>query len=181
MARHPYSLVAVTLALTACGTGGAGHEVAVTTPASSTASVSADDRAWLREMHQSGLADVQYGKLAERKGATAAVRRAGTTLAADHAAFDKMVMRVADGLGIALPTTERAGRLAEARRLEKESGSRFDRAFVATMTEEHRKAIAGAEKEAREGSSPEVTALARAALPGLRGHLDMLRKANPVG
>lgn len=179
--RHPYSLVAVTLALTACGTGGTGREVAVTAPASSSASASARDHAWLVAIHQSGLADIQYGKLAERKGATIAVRGAGSKLAADHGAFDKMVVRVADGLGVELPVSERAGRLDEARRLERESGSRFDRDFVATMADEHRKSIAGAEAEVRDGTSPEVIALARAALPALRGHLDMLRKASPVG
>jgi putative membrane protein len=169
------------LALTACGTEAGGREAAVTAPVSSSASVSARDRAWLASIHQSNLADVQYGKLAERKGATAAVRRAGGMLAADHGEFDKKVVRVADGLGIRLPTSQRAGQLAVAQRLQKESGSRFDRDFVATMTEEHRKDITAAEAQVREGSSPEVTALARAALPALRGHLDMLRKANPVG
>lgn len=178
--RHGCSLLAVTLVLTACGPRGIGREVAVTTPASSSASVSAADRAWLVETHRSGLANVEYGRLAERKGATAAVRRAGTQLAADHAAFDKMVVRVARGLKIDLPATERTDR-DRARRLEMEPGVRFDRAFVAMMTDDHRKAIAGAEKEVREGSSPQVVALARAALPALRGHLEMLRRANPVG
>ncbi|MGH3373654.1 MAG: DUF4142 domain-containing protein [Actinoallomurus sp.] len=171
----------MTLALTACGPGGTGREVAVTTPASSSASVSNGDRAWLASIHQSGLADVQYGKLAERKGATSAVRQAGTKLAADHTAFDKMVLRVADGLGIELPKTERAGRLAEARQLEQESGSRFDRDFVNAMTGEHRKSVAETEQEIRAGRSPEVTALARTALPTLRAHLQMLRRASPVG
>jgi putative membrane protein len=178
---HLCCLVVVACALTACGPEGPGREVAVTTPASASANVSAGDRAWLTAIHQSGLADIQYGKLAERKGATSAVRRAGTMLATDHAAFDKMVMRVADGLGVELPTTERTDRLAEAQQLEKESGSRFDRDFVVTMTDEHRTSVAATEREVREGESPEVTALARTALPALKGHLEMLRRASPVG
>jgi hypothetical protein len=49
------------------------------------------------------------------------------------------------------------------------------------MVEEHKKAIAAAGEEIRSGSSPDVTALAHAALPALREHLSMLRKASPVG
>jgi putative membrane protein len=185
MTRRSYSLAgalavaAGTLAQAACGTGSAGRDVAVTSPAS--ASVSAGDRAWLTGIHQANLADVQYGRLAERKGATTAVRDAGRMLATDHDAFDKKVIRLAEKLNVELPGAPGAGRLAVAQRLDKESGSRFDRDFTTTMTEEHRQAIARAQEEVRGGRSPEVTRLARAALPDLRRHLDMLRRASPVG
>jgi putative membrane protein len=162
--------------LGACGVSG--RPVAVTTPVSS---ASARDRAWLTTMHQADLADGQYGRLAERKGATAAVRHAGSMLTTDHAALDQKVLRVAGDLGVALPATERSGQLALAQRLEKESGSAFDRAFVSALVTEHEKAVAATEDEVRHGSSPEVTALARSALPGLREHLSMLRRADPVG
>lgn len=185
MTRHPYSLVGLlvvaagTLAPAACGTGSAGRDVAVTS--SPSASVSAGDRAWLTDTHQSNLADVQYGRLAQRKGATTAVREVGRMLATDHDAFDKKVVRVAERLHVELPGSPGAGRLAVAQRLDKESGSRFDRDFTTTMAEEHRKAIARAQEEVRDGSFPEVIGLARAALPDLRRHLDMLRRASPVG
>lgn len=194
MIRHSYALAAAAavpvavagmLALTACGTGSAGRagsagrDTAV--KASTGAPVSEADRDWLAGMHRSGLADVRYGRLAERKGATAAVREAGSTLAADHAAFDEKVVQAAARLHVDLPGSAGSARLAVARRLENESGSRFDRDFTATTIEEHRKAITDAETEAREGSSPEVTGLAREVLPDLRRHLAMLRKASPVG
>jgi putative membrane protein len=102
-------------------------------------------------------------------------------LATDHAALDQKVLHVASDLGVDLPATERSGQLARAQRLEKESGSRFDRDFVTAMVQEHEKAIGATEGEVRGGSSPEVTALARTALPGLREHLAILRKASPVG
>jgi hypothetical protein len=44
----------------------------------------------------------------------------------------------------------------------------------------HKKVIADTEAEVREGSSPKVTELARAALPTLRKHLNMLQKAAPT-
>lgn len=155
--------------------------MAVTAPVSSTASVSAADRAWLAATHQSDRAEVQYGRLAERKGTIAAVRHAGSVLETEHDAFDAKVLHVAGGLGIELPAAERSAQIAVGRRLENESGSRFDRDFTETMADEHRRAITAAEEETREGGSPDVVALARTALPLLRGHLEMLRRANPVG
>jgi putative membrane protein len=169
------------IALGACGVGGSGRQVAVTAPVSTGASVSTADEAWLTMIHQADLADIQYGRLAEHKGATSAVRQAGGMLATGHAALDEKVTHVADTLGVDLPAAESTGQLALAQRLQKESGSRFDRAFVAAMVREHEKAIAATEHEIGSGSSPEVTALARAALPDLREHLSMLRRANPVG
>jgi putative membrane protein len=178
VARHPYAFAVAGLLLAGCGASGSGREAAARAPA---ASVSAGDRAWLVATHQDGLADVRNGRLAERRGATSAVRRAGTTLVADHLAFGPKVISTANALGIALPRAERAAQLALGRRLADETGSRFDRDFVAGMAEVHEKAIARAEEQVRGGSSPEVTELARTALPALRAHLDMLRRANPVG
>jgi putative membrane protein len=155
--------------------------VAVTAPASSGAPVSAGDRAWLVSFHQDDLADVQLGKLAERKGSSAAVRHAGSMLAADHGAFDQKVTRVAEDLNVDLPENKRPEQAALTQRLNKETGTRFDRDFVAAMVEDHEKAIARTEEQVRGGSSPQVTALARTALQALRKHLDMLRKASPVG
>ncbi|MDN3359893.1 DUF4142 domain-containing protein [Actinomadura sp. DC4] len=177
--RRLLVVVPFLLASGACGTGG-GRQAGVTT-VSSGASVSAADEAWLTTIHQADLAGVQYGRLAERKGATTAVRHAGSTLAAGHAALDEKVIHVADTLGVGLPANERISQLVLAQRLQKESGSRFDRVFVAAMAQEHEKTVDGTAKEVRSGSSPEVTALARIALPDLREHLTMLRRANPVG
>ena len=169
------------IALGACSVGGGGRQAAVTAPAGTGGPVSTADEAWLTMIHQADLADVQYGRLAERKGATSAVRHAGSMLATGHAALDKKVIHVAGTVGVALPATERADQLALAQRLQKEPGSGFDRAFVTAMAADHEKAIAATESETKNGSSPEVTALARAALPDLREHLAMLRRANPVG
>ena len=180
VARHAYATAAaVAFVLGACGTTGPGREVAVTVPANGP--VSAADRAWLMTTHQDALADVRYGRLAEHKGVTAAVRRAGAALAAERAAFDAKVEHVAAALGVDLPRTERGRQVALARRLDAEAGSRFDRHFVTAMAEEHERALADAERLVRDGSSPAVAALARTSLPALRDHLARLRSADPFG
>lgn len=190
MTRHSYVLVTVALVVTAsagCGTGRgsgrsgkAGGHTAVTASASSRSPVSSADRSWLAEAHQADLAEVQCGRLAEERGASAAVRRAGGVLVADHTAFDTEVRRVAETLDVELPRTAAAEDVTLARRLAAESGGRFDRDFVSAMIAGHEKVIADTQREVREGSSPKVTALARAALPTLHKHLAILRKAAPT-
>jgi putative membrane protein len=183
MKRHPYFLAAVTLLLTApaaCSASGTGRQAAVTASASPTPSVSSRDRAWLVEAHQANLAEQQGGRLAEKKGSSAAVRRAGGTLVVDHGALDADVTQVAGVLGVELPRTAGSEHIADAKRLEKESGGRFDHDFVSTMIAGHKKVIADTEAEVREGSSPKVTGLARAALPTLHKHLNMLQTAAPT-
>lgn len=182
MARPAHSTMAVVLVLGtlgACGTIRTGRDVAVTVPADVPASDA--DRAWLTIAHQDDLADIQYGGLAQRKGVTAAVRHAGRVLAADHAAFDAKLIHVANELGVDLPRSEGAEQLAVALRLEKETGSRFDRDFVTVMIDAHERAVARTEEEVRGGSSPAAIALARTVRPELREHLAMLRGASPVG
>jgi putative membrane protein len=184
MTRHPYFLATVALLLAAsaaCSTSGTGPQAVRTVSASPGPSVSSRDRSWLAEAHQANLAEAQCGKLAEKKGSSAAVRRAGATLVMDHTHFDNEVTRVADALAVELPRTLAREDLAVAQRLEKESGGQFDHDFVSTMIADHKKLIADTEAEVREGSSPKVIGLARTALPTLRKHLNTLEKAAPTG
>jgi putative membrane protein len=123
---------------------------------------------------------VQSGRLAEKKGGSQAIRHAGAMLVADHSRFDADVTRVAKRLDVELPRTAGADHIAVIQRLDKESGSRFDRDFVTTMIAGHKKVIAATETEVRGGSAPAVKDLARAALPTLHKHLSTLEKASPT-
>jgi putative membrane protein len=176
MTRHRRRAVAALLLLSGCGAAGAGRDAALRA-----AAVRPSERAWLVSLHQDGLAHLRYGGLAERKGGTAAVRRAGTALVADQRTFGPKVARTAGALGIGLPRAERVEQLALARRLADEVGGDFDRDFVAVTAAEHEGAIARTEHQLRDGTSPELTALARGVLPTLRARLDMLRRADPLG
>ncbi len=177
MTRHPYVLAFAAALLTSCGTGD-GRTTEAGEP--SYEGASAHDRAWLEEIHDSGLAEIRLGGLAVKKGGSAAIRETGRKLVADHTHFDAALVRTADSTGVDLPRATGGGRIDVARRLAEESGGPFDRDFVTTAIAEHRKSITDTSTEVREGSSPEVTDLARTLLPILRAHLAMLRKASPV-
>jgi predicted outer membrane protein len=175
MTRRRRRAVAALLLLSGCGAAGSGRDAALRA-----ADVRPGERAWLVSLHQDGLAHLRYGGLAVRKGGTAAVRRAGSVLVADQGRLGPEVIRTAGRLGVGLPRAERVEQLALARRLADEVGGGFDRDFVAVTAADHERAIARTEDRLRDGSSPELTALARGVLPTLRARLAMLRRADPV-
>jgi putative membrane protein len=175
-----YFLAVVALSLmasTACG-GIAVQRTVTAVSVSSMGPVSARDRAWLAEAHQANLAEVQVGKLAEKRGGTPAVRSAGAMLVTDHTKFDSEVTRVARDLGVPLPKTAMPDDITAAKRLSRESGSQFDKDFLSTMITGHEKVIADTKVEISKGSSPQVISLAKSALPTLDKHLNTLRKAS---
>jgi putative membrane protein len=147
----------------------------------STTTVSAQDRAWLAEAHRANLAEVQVGKLAEKKGGTPAVRSVGAVLVGDHTKFDIEVTRAAHDLGVRLPKTAMPDDITAAGRLSNESGSLFDRDFLSTMITGHEQVIVDTKAEIRKGSSSQVISLAQAALPVLYKHLNLLEKARSTG
>ncbi|MEV0403848.1 DUF4142 domain-containing protein [Actinoallomurus sp. NPDC050550] len=191
MQRHPYlralpaaaAIVTTAVTVTAAPAFGAGaaRPTSVTAAPTSRAPVSAQDRAWLREAHQANLAEIDAGGLAQKKGTTPAVRSAGRMLVTDHTAFDGKVTRLAERLGVSLPKTPTPEDAAAADRLQKESGKAFDQDFLSTMASGHQKVIADTRTQVSQGSSPRVIALAKKALPELRKHLAMVRKAETSG
>lgn len=154
---------------------------AVTGPASPSPGVSGRDRAWLITAHQTNLAEVQAGELAERKGTTAAVRAAGRMLVTDHTQLDKKVVAVAHAVGVSLPEAAAPEDAAAASRFADESGAAFDHDFTSTLITGHQEVIAATQTEIGKGLAPQVTRLARQSLPTLRKHLATLRKASSSG
>ncbi|MGI5164628.1 DUF4142 domain-containing protein [Spirillospora sp. CA-253888] len=143
----------------------------------SAAPPSAQDKAWMVAARQSGLAEVQAGKLAQAQGTDDEIRSLGKMLVKDHTLADEKLTEAARGLGVELPATPSDKQVAEARTLRKTSGRLFDRDFVAAMAKGHKEAIAAAEKEQAQGHSPAVTSLAQEMVPTLRRHLTMFEQA----
>jgi putative membrane protein len=156
----------------------AGGHAGTPSAAAAAARVSSQDRSWLNEAHQSDIAEIQAGESAAKGRATsAAVRSAGAMLARDHTALDHKIIAAASALRITLPDFPAHDAAEAADRLAKETGSRYDHDFTSTMLISHQKMISGTQAEISHGSSPEITALARQALPVLRNHLAALQAA----
>ncbi|MEU8247700.1 DUF4142 domain-containing protein [Nonomuraea sp. NPDC048916] len=181
--RSCLSLLTAALAVTAsAGCGGAvttaGTGLAAASPtATATVQPSDRDKVWLRRIHRGNLAEIQAGRLAEKKGATQQVKSIGEMLVKDHGEFDTKLVELAETLRVKLPEGLTEAQREQAKRLEAASTGTFDREFVSQMTAAHKVAIAATKQEIDRGSSPQVVELAKSALPAVEDHLSLLEKA----
>lgn len=139
--------------------------------------LSQQDKAWLALAHQTNLAEIKAGKLAERKGHAGAIITAARTLATDHATLDNKLTAAAQKLGVKLPTQPSIAQRNHMKVFRQKAGMDFDRVWVHMEIGGHTESIEAAKGETSEGSSPQVKKLARKALPVLAKHLQILRHA----
>lgn len=178
--RHARLLLAVAGGAAIAAASGCGAAQAVQPPAPA-AHVSQQDRRWIVQAHTANMAETDTGQLAALDGATPAVRSVGSVLSGDHTASDAALIKLAGRLTIALPTSETVRQTEAYDRLTNETGHLFDYDFIGTMLAAHQSMISATRWEISHGSSPDVTRLARQALPVLLKHLKLLQAAAPAG
>lgn len=140
--------------------------------------VSSQDRSWLIATHQTNLAEIKSGTLAERSGHAEAVRNAGRMLAADHRSLDAKLKPVARQLGVKLPDRPDAKQRDEVKHFKSLSGMKFDTTWAHDEADGHVEAIEATKREIDNGSLVQVKQLAKAALPVLKKHLSTLRQVS---
>lgn len=136
----------------------------------SSGALAASDRQFLVKAMKGDNSEMSLGRVAERRGASAGVRRFGAMLVRDHAHAKAQALPVARAHGIRPTSAMLPEARAEARKLSHLRGARFDHEFARYMVNDHRKDIADFQQEARTGDR-RTAALARQTLPTLRKHL----------
>jgi putative membrane protein len=148
------------------------------TPATAaSAAPSEQDTAYLRAAHQSNLAEIAGGRIAQQKGASQTVKDLGERFVTDHTRLDAALQDTAEALGVELPDAPNAEQQALAARYEAASGADFDALFVATQMDAHMKAMRLGETEIAEGSDAQAKTVARNAAPVVQSHHELLEDA----
>ena len=133
------------------------------------------DAGFYTKAAEGGLAEVELGKLAQEKSATASVKEFGAMMAADHGAANDKLQALAARKSIKLPASPSVGQMATKAKLELLRGSAFDKSYIKGMVEDHRQDIREFESEASSGQDPDARAYAAATLPTLRAHLKKIQ------
>ncbi len=131
------------------------------------------NRAFVKEVVQGDLAEVQIGKLAQERGASEKAKQFGQKLEDDHGANLKKVKALAESLGVTPPATPDAKQQSTYDRLSSFSGQSFDRRFAKKMVQDHKKDIKAFQQKSR-GSGP-VADFAKQTLPTLEEHLKLAK------
>ncbi len=141
------------------------------------AAPSSQDSTYLKAAHQSNLAEIAGGKLAQQKGDSQQVKDLGARFVTDHTTLDSALQKTASALGVDLPSAPNAAQRALAKQYQAASGSSFDALFVSTQMDAHMAAMKLGQTEIAQGSDPSVVNAAKSAAPVIAKHHTLLRDA----
>lgn len=130
-------------------------------------------------LHEVNQMEIAAGHLAEKNGASRAVRDYGHMLVSDHQAADRDITAYAGSKGMGLNdvpprvAAQQQRARAEMDKLRKMKGPSFDRRFALDMAEAHQKVIALLDAPGTAVSDVALTILLDTLKPTLRKHLAM--------
>ena len=139
------------------------------------AAPSGQDAAYLRAAHQSNLAEIAGGRLAEQKASSQQVKDLGKRFVADHTKLDQSLTQTASALGVSLPSTPNSQQQALAARYRAAAGSQFDALFVSTQMQAHMTAMRLGQTEIAQGSDAQAKKVAQTAAPVIASHHSALQ------
>ncbi|MBX3170082.1 MAG: DUF4142 domain-containing protein [Candidatus Eremiobacteraeota bacterium] len=111
-------------------------------PGLPSAKASARDRNFMVQAAQGGMAEVQMAQLALKKTNNPKVRDFAQMMVKDHSELNSKLTPMATQLGVSLPTRMTAADAGALSRLSRQSGSTFDRNYMAVQKSAHTKALA---------------------------------------
>jgi putative membrane protein len=122
----------------------------------------------------SGLAEVNFGMLAEKRAANEDVRKFAHQMVVDHTKANK---ELGDVVARRYPGAAAMDRDHQALfdKLSKMEGAAFDREYMAGQVKDHEDAVRLFEDESKNGNDGALKAWASRTLPTLRDHLKMAR------
>ena len=137
----------------------------------SAADLAGKDQRFLKNAAQGGTAETQLGELAKEKATNKGVKDLAAMIVNDHSKANQELKSLAGQKGVELPGDIEMGQKMTHQKLEKLSGSEFDKEFVQQMIKDHKKTIDLFEDASKDAKDPDVKAFADKTLPTLRGHL----------
>ncbi|MBS1624580.1 MAG: DUF4142 domain-containing protein [Bacteroidetes bacterium] len=144
---------------------------AASVPSGDVAKAQMEDSAFLADASQTGVFEIEAGKLAEQNSQNADVKAFAKMMIDQHTAMGKDVDAMAGSKGITLPVGMGDDNKKEWDKLNNLKGAKFDKEYVSVNIDGHRKAIDLFDKTSKnEADSKEVRDLAAAGLPKLQMH-----------
>lgn len=100
------------------------------------------DKTLLVKVRQAGLWEIPAGRLAQSKGTSEAVKRAGLHLLEGHSKLDQLVREDANILGVQLPDEANPDQQNWVKQMENAKGAEFDRLWANLLRAAHGKIFA---------------------------------------
>ena len=142
-------------------------------PAAPSVAVPQTDSDFAMKAAASGLAEVEASRAISEKTASEPIRQFAQMMITDHTAANQELMTIAQTKQLTLPTAPDTTHQEALGRLKTAMGAEGDRIYVQEFgVKAHQDAVALFEREANEGTDPELKAFAAKTLPTLKTHLE---------
>lgn len=130
----------------------------------------------------SGMAEVKLGKMAQERGASAAVKKFGEHMVMDHTKANKELLAIAKRKGMEVPAGMDLKHKAVMDKMAALQGPAFDKAYAQHMVMDHVEAVKLFENASTKCQDRDLKAFAMKTLPTLQEHLNEAKKlASTVG
>jgi putative membrane protein len=145
-------------------------------PALALAQYSNPDKSFYGNAAQGGRVEVAAGKLAQKNGASQAVKDFGAMMVEDHSASNKKLKKLADSKSVKLPEGPSLSQKAKLKMLEMKSGSSFDKDYIEGQVKAHKETLELLKKEIDSGQDADAKAFASEILPTVEAHLAKIKQ-----
>jgi putative membrane protein len=153
-----------------------GRSPSSSTGKDSSDSLSSRDSNFVMQAAQTGMLEVQLGRLAVQRGSSTGVKQYGQQMVDEHTRVNQELMQLAMQKGVELPKQMSDQNKALSDRLSGLSGASFDAAYKQAMIDSHNQAIALFQAQSQQGQDPQLKAWATQKLPNLQAHLQMVNQ-----
>src|SRR5947208_11735048 len=126
--------------------------------------LSSADKAFIKDAAKGGMMEVAMGRVAEKNATDSEVKNFGARMVKDHSKANEDLKTIAKEENVALPAGKEAGKW------------KSDKDYMGQMVKDHEKDLAAFEKEAKDGSDPDVKSFASKTSEVVRKHLEMAKK-----
>lgn len=135
------------------------------------------DKKFIEEAGKGGLAEVEFGQLAEQKAQSPDVKQFGQKMVADHSKINDQLKQIASQKSVNLPTALEGSEKREYDKLQKLSGANFDQEYMKAMVSDHQKDVKAFQKEAKSAKDADVKSFADSNASTIEEHLQLAKSA----
>ncbi len=140
------------------------------------------DSVFIGEVNASNDVEIRLARLAQNKASADVVKRFAQKMLTDHSLLQREWADVSARSGTKISAPSNPRMQGQISRLERLSGTEFDRAYMTAMVENHRESVNAFDTRGRTTQSFEVRNLVARSLPYLQEHLTLAQQvAGQVG
>jgi len=136
--------------------------------------MTASPESFAKDAAEGGMAEVKMGQLAEKNAKDPEVKKFGQMMVTDHTKANDELKALAAKKNYQLPN-DIGSNQSTYDKLSKLTGADFDKEYVEDMVSDHETDVKDFQREAENGTDPDVKAFAAKTLPTLQKHLDAIK------